>query len=156
MSDDAIEPTQPEPDVARYAEADLPPMDDEVALEDGVAPIATDDPEIKDGRHFLPFPVVGIGASAGGVEAYVELFQHLPPDTGMAFVVVPHLSADNRSFLPPNAQVALEDGVFHLHDRPAGASPRPIDFFFRSLAADQKNRAIGWSYPEWMRTVRWD
>ena len=115
---------------------------------------------------------MGIGTSAGGVEAYIELFQNLPTNTGMAFVVVPHLSADAKSFLPeiiarhtamdtieienglrpqpnriyflpPKLQVSIKRGVFHLKDRVEDGSPRPIDFFFRSLATDQKNRAIG-------------
>ena len=64
-----------------------------MAATDGL-PITSDDPEETEAPHQLPFPVVGIGASAGGVEAYIELFQNLPTNTGMAFVVVPHRSAD--------------------------------------------------------------
>src|SRR6266849_3916202 len=44
-----------------------------------------------------PFPVVGIGASAGGIEAFIEVFRHLPADTGMAFVVVTHLAPTHDS-----------------------------------------------------------
>jgi len=47
----------------------------------------------------LPFPIVGIGASAGRVEAYIELFGSLTPDTGMAFLVITHLLADHKSHL---------------------------------------------------------
>jgi len=45
------------------------------------------------------FPVVAIGASAGGLEAVTQLLQSLPSDTGMAFVYVQHLSPDHKSFL---------------------------------------------------------
>jgi two-component system, chemotaxis family, CheB/CheR fusion protein len=127
------------------------------------------DTEFKPG--LLPFPVVGIGASAGGVEAYSELLAALPPDTGMAFVLVPHLSADYESHLvdilarharmpvseirphlkpeinhvyivPRNTRLLLSRGRFHLDARSAN-DRLPIDHFFRSLGAHQKNRAIG-------------
>ncbi|MGA8030187.1 MAG: CheR family methyltransferase [Bryobacteraceae bacterium] len=119
----------------------------------------------------LPFPVVGIGASAGGVEAYTQLLTALAPDTGMAFVLVPHLSAEHESHLveilarhssmpvsqagegvqpqpnnvyviPRATRLSLSDGKFHLEDRLPGRLPT-IDHFFRSLAAEQKNRAVG-------------
>jgi chemotaxis response regulator CheB len=64
------------------------------------APVTSDDSEATESRDLLPFLAVGIGASAGGVEAYIDLFKQLPANTGMAFVVVPHLSADQRSYLP--------------------------------------------------------
>jgi two-component system, chemotaxis family, CheB/CheR fusion protein len=121
--------------------------------------------------HPLPFPVVGIGASAGGVEAYIELFRSLPTDTGMAFVVISHLLADHKSHLveilgrhtsmpieeiendarpepnrvyvmPPNTQVRLKKGAFVLEAR-AATGHHPIDYFFRSLGAEQKTRAVG-------------
>src|SRR4051794_19422569 len=57
------------------------------------------EPETEPNSGPLPFPVVGIGASAGGVEAYSELLAALASDTGMAFVLVPHLSADYESHL---------------------------------------------------------
>src|SRR6185436_11206164 len=47
-----------------------------------------------------PFPVVGVGASAGGLEAFSQLLQNLPPDTGMAFVLVQHLAPKHESILP--------------------------------------------------------
>jgi two-component system CheB/CheR fusion protein len=135
--------------------------DDVVALEPGTEP--------KQGS--LPFPVVGIGASAGGVEAYIELLAPLAPDTGMAFVLVPHLSADYESHLveiiarhdrmpfseirhhlkteinnvyiiPRNTRLTVSRGRFHLDAR-SPSDRLPIDHFFRSLAAHQKNRAIG-------------
>jgi two-component system, chemotaxis family, CheB/CheR fusion protein len=119
----------------------------------------------------LPFPVVGIGASAGGVEAYSEMLAALAPDTGMAFVLVPHLSAEHESHLveiltrytkmpvseirpslkpeinhvyiiPKNTRLCLSRGKFHLEARSAN-DRLPIDHFFRSLGAHQKTRAIG-------------
>ena len=45
------------------------------------------------------FPIVGIVASAGGLEAFTQLLRHLPIDTGMAFVLIEHLSPDRESFL---------------------------------------------------------
>jgi two-component system, chemotaxis family, CheB/CheR fusion protein len=136
------------------------------------AAIVSDAAEEVDAPHALPFPIVAIGASAGGVEAYIELFHHLRADTGMAFVVVPHLSADKRSFLPeivarytrmptititsglrpepnrvyflpPNTRVSLQIGVFQLEGRASDGVPHPIDFFLRSLAVQQKSLGIG-------------
>ncbi len=119
------------------------------------------------------FPVVGIGASAGGLEAFEQLFGGLPPDTGMAFVLVQHLSPPHRSILPeiiqrftsmtvaqvtdgvliqpncvyvipPGTDLALTDGHLRLHQPISTHGVRlPIDFFFRSLAQDQRERAIG-------------
>ena len=118
----------------------------------------------------LPFHVVAIGASAGGVETCIEFFQHLAADTGMAYVVQMHLSADRKSYLreilsrhtampvieienglraepdrvhvaPPNALVHLKGGLFYL--QPQNGDKRAIDHLFFSLASDQKNRAIG-------------
>ncbi len=171
---DAIEPEYPKPeeDSQNLLPIDLMNGLDRALIDERMAPVTTDDPDETEAPHQLPFPVVGIGASAGGVEAYIELFQNLPTNTGMAFVVVPHLSADAKSFLPeiiarhtamdtieienglrpqpnriyflpPKVQVSIKRGVFHLKDRVEDGAPRPIDFFFRSLATDQKNRAIG-------------
>ncbi|MFL6353522.1 MAG: CheR family methyltransferase [Bryobacteraceae bacterium] len=130
---------------------------------------AEPDPESE--SDLLAFPVVGIGASAGGVEAYTELLAALAIDTGMAFVLVPHLSAEHESHLveiltrhtrmpvseilpglkpeinhvyviPKNSRLRLSQGKFHLDVR--SASDRlPIDHFFRSLGAHQKTRAVG-------------
>jgi two-component system, chemotaxis family, CheB/CheR fusion protein len=47
------------------------------------------------------FTIVAIGASAGGLEAIIQLLQHLSPDTGMAYIVVQHLSPDHKSMLSP-------------------------------------------------------
>jgi len=119
------------------------------------------------------FPIVGIGASAGGLEAFTQLLQNLPADTGMAFVLVQHLDPDHESALtqllartasmavsevthgmvvapnrvyviPPNTCMEIAKGVLKL--RPRDKRPgvhRSIDVFFESLAQDQQERAIG-------------
>ena len=118
-------------------------------------------------------PVVGIGASAGGLEAFTQLLSHLPADTGMAYVLVQHLAPAHESMLaellgrqavipvtqvtdgmrvepdhvyviPPNTSMRLADGQLHLTPRErAQPSPRPIDGFFNSLAEANGPRAIG-------------
>jgi len=119
-----------------------------------------------------PFPIVGIGASAGGLEAFEQFFTHTPPDTGMAFVLIQHLDPKHKSILselirrytrmtvhevedgmtiepntvyviPPNRNLALLHGILHLLEQSEIPGVRtPIDFFFRSLAEDRKEEAI--------------
>src|SRR5262245_17588936 len=119
-----------------------------------------------------PFPVVGIGASAGGLEAFSQVLATVPADTGMAFVLVQHLDPRHESRLsdllaktttmpvlegahglklranhvyviPPNANLAIAQGLLHLTPRAEGRGPHlPVDYLFRSLAEDQKARAI--------------
>ena len=119
------------------------------------------------------FPVVAIGASAGGLAAYTEFFQALPVDTGMAFVLVQHLDPSHHSLLteiiakatkmpveevkagdkiepnrvyviPPNALMAISEGVFTLTARSREPGQHlSVDFFMRSLAQERKERAIG-------------
>lgn len=119
------------------------------------------------------FPIVGIGASAGGLEALEQFLRPLPATCGMAFVVVQHLDPTHTGMLPellqratpmkvtqvrdrlkvepnrvyvipPNKDLSILRGVLHL--LPPGA-PRglrlPIDNFFRSLAEDQRERSVG-------------
>lgn len=119
------------------------------------------------------FPIVGIGASAGGLEALEQFLRPLPVPCGMAFVVVQHLDPTHKGMMPellqratpmkvtqvkdrqkvepnhvyvipPNKDMSILNGVLHLL---APVAPRglrlPIDFFFRSLAEDQKERSIG-------------
>ena len=120
------------------------------------------------------FPVVGIGASAGGLAALEAFFSSMPADTdtGMAFVLVQHLAPDHKSILteiiqrytrmrvfevedgmvvqpncayiiPPNRDMAFLHGTLQLLEPSAPRGQRlPIDFFFRSLASDQHERAI--------------
>jgi two-component system, chemotaxis family, CheB/CheR fusion protein len=120
----------------------------------------------------IPFPVVGIGASAGGLEAFLSMFRALPADTGMAFVVVQHLAPGHASSLaeilsrsttmpvteikhehslhpnrvyimPADKNVEVSGGALHLIPRETEGRPRSIDRFFRSLANSQKHMAIG-------------
>ncbi len=121
------------------------------------------------------FPVIGIGASAGGLAAFEAFFSGMPADadTGMAFVLVQHLAPDHKSLLgelvrrytrmqvfevedgmvvqpnctyiiPPNRDMAFINGRLQLLEPAAPRGQRlPVDFFFRSLAQDQRERAIG-------------
>ncbi|MBB5349025.1 PAS domain-containing protein [Desulfoprunum benzoelyticum] len=120
------------------------------------------------------FPIVGIGASAGGLAAFEAFFSGMPADRppGMAFVLVQHLAPDHKSILtdlikrytsmqvfevedgmavqpncayiiPPNRDMAFLGGSLQLLEPSAPRGRRmPIDFFFRSLAQDQHERAI--------------
>lgn len=117
------------------------------------------------------FPIVGIGASAGGLEALQELFDHLPSDTGMAFVVVTHQHPGHASLLPellaretemavvpvtdgtkalpnhiyvatPGGCLAIHDGTLRRIEDDTKSVRLPIDSFFRSLAEDQNEYAI--------------
>jgi len=118
------------------------------------------------------FPIVGIGASAGGLEAFERFFTHIKSDTGMAFVIVQHLDPNHKSMLvelierytempveqatndaivrpntvyiiPPDRNMALENGRLVLTEPSQPRGLRlPIDFFFRSLARDQAGRAV--------------
>ena len=124
--------------------------------------------------HSAPFPIVGIGASAGGLAAFEAFFAGLPAGrpTGMAFVLVQHLAPDHQSILadlirrytrlpvlevtdgmavepdcvyviPPNRDLAFLDGALRLTEPVSPRGQRlTIDFFFRSLALDQHERAI--------------
>jgi two-component system, chemotaxis family, CheB/CheR fusion protein len=120
------------------------------------------------------FPVVGIGASAGGLAVFETFFSSMPADAdlGMAFVLVQHLAPDHKSILsdlirsytrmqvfevkdgmkvmpncayiiPPNRDMAFLNGALHLLEPSVPRGRRlPIDYFFRSLAQDQHERAI--------------
>jgi two-component system CheB/CheR fusion protein len=118
------------------------------------------------------FPIVGIGASAGGLEAFTELLKALPADTGMAFVLIQHLDPAHSSFLsqalgkttsmkvvqvengmrvkpdhvyviPPDADVALAGAELVLVERPPAQPHLPVDSFLRSLAHERGSQAIG-------------
>ncbi|MBN1576124.1 MAG: PAS domain-containing protein [Chitinispirillaceae bacterium] len=119
------------------------------------------------------FPIVGIGASAGGLEALERFFRHVPYECGFAFIIVQHLDPTHKAMMaellqritplpviqihdrmkvepdhiyviPPNSDLSLLHGILHLIEP---ASPRglqlPIDFFFRSLAIDVRDSGIG-------------
>ncbi|PBB83325.1 CheR family methyltransferase [Mesorhizobium sp. WSM3876] len=115
--------------------------------------------------------IVAIGASAGGIEALQRFFPAVPPDSGLAYVVIQHLAAGHESVLaaiiqrctaietetaleastvepnriyvaPPGVSVTVKDRSFHIVDMTATRSKRtPIDDFFISLAEDQQNNA---------------
>ncbi len=119
------------------------------------------------------FPVVGVGASAGGLEAFTELLENLPPKPGLALLFVLHVDPHHKSQLPEiltritamrvcevtegmpvevdhvypipaNTNMALTDGRLTLSARSAVPGENmPIDYLFRSLAAIHKDRAIG-------------
>ena len=120
-----------------------------------------------------PFPVVGIGASAGGLRALENFFQSISPAPGMAFVIITHLAPDRKSLLneilarhttlkvevaqdnqlvekdkvyilPPGAILTIVDGRLRLQPTDAIDHQRkPIDIFFSSLARDQGEYAVG-------------
>ena len=120
-----------------------------------------------------PIAIVGIGASAGGLEAIESFFKNMPPDSGMAFVVIQHLSPDYKSLmvelLSRKTEIPVhraEDGIQVLPDNIYLITPKknltifhgrliledkkphdginlPVDIFFRSLAEDQGEHAVG-------------
>ncbi|WP_020588479.1 chemotaxis protein CheB [Desulfobacter curvatus] len=116
------------------------------------------------------FPVVGLGASAGGLEALKAFFAKVPPKSGMAFIVLVHMAPNqpslmqellqkissipvstaedatplepNRAYIiPPNKDISIYNGNIQLLDMTTKRGLLPIDFFFRSLAQDQGNHA---------------
>ena len=119
------------------------------------------------------FPIVGIGASAGGLEALEQFLKHVPAGSGMAIVIVQHLDPTHKGIMPellqrstgmkviqvkdrtrvkpdcvyvipPNKEMSILHGVLHLLDPTEPRGLRlPIDFFLRSLAQDQQERSIG-------------
>lgn len=122
--------------------------------------------------HQPPTHIVGIGASAGGLEALERMFDNMPVDTGVAFVIVQHLSPHFKSMMdeilarwndmpihtvkngmsvsansiylmPPKKEMIISDGKLLLTDKePAEELTLPIDQFFRSLARDAGSQAI--------------
>ena len=72
-----------------------------IATTDGTSEPETTAPEVSgESGNIASVPVVGVGASAGGLEAFIQLLNHLPPDTGFAFVFVQHLDPRHASVLP--------------------------------------------------------
>jgi len=123
------------------------------------------------GKSDVPI-IVGIGASAGGLEALDDFFRKVPLNSGLSFVVIQHLDPDQKDLLPeilqritpmavtqavdqqkvepdcvyiipPNNDISIWKGFLHLSAPIAARGQRlPIDFFFQSLAKDQHERAI--------------
>ena len=119
------------------------------------------------------FPVVGIGASAGGLEALEQFFSNVPENNGLAFVIIQHLDPSHAGIMPellqrittmkvsqvtdnlevqpnqvfvipPNKSMSILNGTLHLFEPTEMRGLRlPIDIFFRSLADDQQERSIG-------------
>ncbi|MDP1596054.1 MAG: chemotaxis protein CheB [Methylotenera sp.] len=130
-------------------------------------------PAVADNVRDAGFPIIGIGASAGGLEAFEQFFHHLPNDCGMAFVLIQHLDPSHGSILteilqrstqlpvveaqdqmqvapntvyviPPNRDMAIFHGKLQLSVPNEPRGQRmPIDTFMRSLAEDMGERAIG-------------
>jgi two-component system CheB/CheR fusion protein len=130
-------------------------------------------PETAGAPAKVAFPIVGIGASAGGLEALERFLGHVPAASGMAFAIVQHLDPTRKGIMPellqratrmkviqvkdrtmvrpecvyvipPNKDMSILHGVLHLLKPTATRGMRlPIDFFFRSLAQDQKEHSIG-------------
>ena len=130
-------------------------------------------PVIAEPSASKPFPIVGIGASAGGLEALTGFLKALPPDTGMAFVVIQHMDPTHESMLnrllakstlmpvqqiadgtevesnqvyviPPNMDVAIRRGRLKLSARSlVPLGHNPVDTFLSALAEDQRSKAIG-------------
>jgi two-component system CheB/CheR fusion protein len=124
-------------------------------------------------KECLPFPIAGIGASAGGLEALEQFLSHVPEKSGMAFVIIQHLDPTHKGIMPellqratgmevfqvrdrmrvrpdcvyvipPNKDMSILHGVLHLFEPAAPRGLRlPIDFFLRSLAEDRQEAGIG-------------
>jgi len=124
-------------------------------------------------RASRPFPIVGLGASAGGLEALEQFLGNVPKACGLGFVVIQHLDPTHKGILvellqrstampvvqikdrmriepnhvyviPPNKDLSILHGVLHLLEPAAPRGLRlPIDFFFRSLAADRQEQSVG-------------
>jgi two-component system CheB/CheR fusion protein len=124
-------------------------------------------------RASRSFALVGLGASAGGLEALEQFLGNVPKDSGLGFVVVQHLDPTRQGILvellqrkttmpvvqitdrmrmepdrvyiiPPNKDLSLLHGVLHLLEPVAPRGLRlPIDFFFRSMAADRQEQSVG-------------
>ncbi len=135
------------------------------------APVASPKPPAP--AAGFSFPIVGIGASAGGLEALEQFLGHVPAGSGLAFVIVQHLDPLRKGIMPellqrttkmkvfqvkdrtrvrpdcvyvipPNKDLSILHGVLHLLPPTAARGLRlPVDYFFRSLAQDQQDHSIG-------------
>ncbi|MHB1309769.1 MAG: chemotaxis protein CheB [Limisphaerales bacterium] len=142
-------------------------------IEKTVIDLPVKSPESPPATAEATFPIVGIGASAGGLEALEQFLGNVPAGSGMAFVIVQHLDPTRKGIMPellqratgmkvlqvkdltrvrpdgvyvipPNKDMSILHGILHLL---APAAPRglrlPIDYFLRSLAQDQQERSVG-------------
>jgi len=138
----------------------------------GERPSASDKPDERPVQDGEPTLIVGLGASAGGLEALRDFFGQVSPTTGCAFVVVQHLSPDYKSIMdellarntsmpvrsvedgvrlqadsvyliPPRKDLALRDGSLYLHEQSSDTVVNlPIDVFFNSLAESAQQRSV--------------
>lgn len=129
---------------------------------------AASDNNVKNSPQYI----VGVGGSAGGLEAFERFFAGIPPDTGVAFVVIQHLDPTHKALIsellqrstkmpvwevedgmvaepnhiyviPPNTDISIADGILHLNEPSERHGVRlPIDLFFQSLAADAGEKSI--------------
>lgn len=130
------------------------------------------DKQPSSGANGTPSYIVAIGGSAGGLEAFERFFSGIPDDTGMAFVVIQHLDPTHKALMaellqrsikmpvreiedgitvesnnvyviPPNTDLSISKGILYL-SKPSEAHGHrlPIDLFFQSLAADQRDKSI--------------
>ncbi len=128
--------------------------------------------KLPENTDVISFPIVGIGASAGGLEALEQFFGSMPNNSGMAFVIIQHLDPTHAGIMPellqritkmrvyqatdglkvkpscvyvipPNKSLSLLNGTLHLFDPVVSRGLRlPVDIFFRSLAADMQEKSI--------------
>jgi len=129
------------------------------------------DPE--EDTEITNFSIVGIGASAGGLDAMLTFLSNVPENSGLAFVIVQHMESDSKNILvdllqsntsmkvvqayeklsvkpnfvyviPPDKNMSVRNNVIHVFDFTKPHNHRlPIDFFFKSLANDKQERGIG-------------
>ena len=129
--------------------------------------------KLKESNPIKQFPIVGIGASAGGLEALEQFLSNVPENSGMAFVIVQHLDPNHKDLMPeilrritkmkvlqvkdnvvikpncvyvipPNKAMSILKGTLHLFEPIETRGLRlPIDFFFHSLADDLQEKSIG-------------
>ncbi|MEY4752724.1 MAG: hypothetical protein RJA44_399 [Pseudomonadota bacterium] len=154
----------------RTSRKSMPPSKSSPTDTDQAAAIAVGTPT---GEADLPLFVVGIGASAGGLDALEKLFAGIPPDTGAAFVVIQHLSPDHKSMMasllgrhtqmelsiveqqdtpikanavyliPPGQMMHMRSGHLHLTMKSTRSLMMPIDVFFQSMAREQGQNCMG-------------
>jgi two-component system CheB/CheR fusion protein len=148
----------------------VPPEQPETPLEE--PPPSAEPPRSEGGATKPGCPIVGIGASAGGLEAFKKFFATMPADSGIAFVLIPHLDPTHESLMPellahhtsmpvveategtavepghvyiipPDRYLTIRGGILRLTGPVERHSPQTaIDLFLRSLADDQQEKAI--------------
>ena len=148
-------------------------MEEKKREKSGAEPGAEDESDQSaGGGREKEFPIVGIGASAGGLDALKKFFAEVKEESGMAYIVVVHLSPKQPSMMPdilkrfskvpidfakdgeqigpnrvyvvpPDKEINVYQGQAQLHELVKKDVPLPIDFFFRSLARDQGPNAVG-------------